>query len=102
MGGTPSAWRLRGNDISGFNTSGTTGFVVQPFYLKSSTAGVANDVANGLPAGWAAILIDTANVGRSLSISNNYIHDGLCGDGIDIRGMNTGDISAEVDTELRH
>ncbi len=92
--------RLRGNDISGFNTSGTTGFVVQPFYLESYTAGVANDVANGLPAGWAAILIDTANVSTSLSISNNYIHDGVCGDGIDIRGMNTGDISAEVDTNF--
>ncbi len=38
--------RLRGNYISGFNTSGTTGFVVQPFYLESYTAGVANDVAN--------------------------------------------------------
>jgi hypothetical protein len=87
---------LRGNDISGFNTSGTKGFVVQPFYLESYTAGVANDVANGLPAGWAAILIDTANVSTSLSISNNYVHDGVCGDGIDIRGMSTGDVSAQI------
>ncbi len=88
---------LRDNDVSGFNTSGTAGFVVQPFYLESYTAGVANNVANGLPAGWAGILIDTANVSTSLSITNNYIHDGRCGDGIDIRGMNTGDISAEID-----
>ncbi len=87
---------LRGNDISGFNTSGTKGFVVQPFYLESYTAGVANDVANGLPAGWAAILIDTANVSTSLSITNNYVHDGVCGDGIDIRGMSTGDVSAQI------
>jgi Right handed beta helix region len=88
---------LRGNDLSGFNTSGTKGFVVQPFYLESYTAGVANDVANGLPAGSAGILIDTANVSTGLSITNNYVHDGLCGDGIDIRGMNAGDISAQVD-----
>jgi hypothetical protein len=87
---------LRGNDVSGFNTSGTAGFVVQPFFLESYTAGVANDVANGLAAGWAAILIDTANVSTSLSITNNYLHDGVCGDGIDIRGMNTGDISAQI------
>jgi hypothetical protein len=87
---------LRGNDISGFNTSGTKGFVVQPFYLESYTAGVANDVANGLPAGWAAILIDTANVTTSLSITNNYVHDGVCGDGIDIRGMSTGDVSVQI------
>lgn len=88
---------LRGNDISGFNASGTKGFVVQPFYLELYTAGVANDVANGLPAGWAGILIDTANVSTSLSIAENYVHDGVCGDGIDIRGMNTGDVSAELD-----
>ncbi len=88
---------LRGNDISGFNTSGTQGFVVQPFYLESYTAGVANDVANGLPAGWAAILIDTADVSTGLSIANNYVHDGICGDGIDIRGMNTADVSAQIE-----
>jgi hypothetical protein len=87
---------LRGNDISGFNTSGTTGFVVQPFYLESYTAGVANDVANGLAAGWAGILIDTANVSTNLSITGNYVHDGVCGDGIDIRGMNTADIDAQI------
>lgn len=87
---------LRGNDISGFNTSGTVGFVVQPFDLEEYTAGVGFDVANGVPAGWAAILIDAANVSTSLSIANNYVHDGVCGDGIDIRGMNTGDIGAQM------
>jgi len=87
---------VRGNDISGFDTSGTAGFVVQPFYLESYAPGVANDVANGIPAGWAAILIDTANVSTAVSISNNYVHDGVCGDGIDIRGLNTGDISVQV------
>jgi hypothetical protein len=87
---------VSGNDISGFNTSGTVGFVVQPFYLATFTAGVGNFAATGVPAGWAAILIDTANVGTTLSIANNYLHDGVCGDGIDTRGMNTGDITVQV------
>ena len=88
---------LTGNDVSGFNTSGTPGFVVQPFYLKSYTAGVATDVENGINAGWAGILIDTGAGSNSISISNNYVHDGVCGDGIDIRGMNTGDISVQLE-----
>jgi hypothetical protein len=87
---------VRGNDISGFDTSGTAGFVVQPFFATNYIAGTGTDVANGIPAGWAAILIDAANVSTSVSISNNYVHDGVCGDGIDIRGMNTADISAQI------
>jgi hypothetical protein len=87
---------VRGNDVSGFDTSGAAGFVVQPFDLETFTAGVGTELATGIPAGWAAILIDTANVSTTLSIANNYVHDGVCGDGIDIRGMNTGDISAQV------
>jgi hypothetical protein len=41
-------------------------------------------------------LIDAANVSTSISISDNYFHDGVCGDGIDIRGMNAADISAQI------
>ena len=89
--------RLTGNDVSGFNMSGTTGFVVQPFCLEQYAAGVANCGPTGLPAGWAGILIDTGTGRNSVSISNNYVHDGACGDGIDIRGMNTGDISVDIE-----
>ena len=88
---------LHGNDISGFNTSGTTGFVVQPFYLEAYAPGVANDVANGIPAGWAGILVDATEASTTLSIADNYVHDGVCGDGIDIRGMNTADLSVQID-----
>ena len=87
---------VRGNDLSGFNTSGTVGFVVQPFDLATFTPGVGIEVATGVRAGWAAILIDIANVSTSVSVSNNYVHDGVCGDGIDIRGMNIGDIGVLV------
>ncbi len=32
----------------------------------------------------------------SLFIIGNYVHDGVCGDGIDIRGMGAGRITAQV------
>jgi len=35
-------------------------------------------------------------VSTTLSIANNYLHDGVCGDGIDIRGTNTGDVGVQV------
>ena len=85
---------IRGNDISGFNTSGTPGFVVQPFCLEQYAAGVANCGPTGLNAGWAGILLDVASGHSSVTIASNFVHDGVCGDGIDIRGMNTGDVTA--------
>jgi hypothetical protein len=89
-----------GNDISNFNTSGTVGFRVQPFYLNSYTPGLARGgpppFGNGIGAGWAAILIDTASVSTSILIDRNYVHDGVCGDGIDIRAMGTGNATAQV------
>jgi hypothetical protein len=87
---------IRGNDISGFNTSGAPGFVVQPFFSSSYIEGGGTYLESGINAGWAAILFDTGSGSSSVAVSNNYIHDGACGDGIDIRGMNTGDITAQV------
>ena len=87
---------IRGNDVSGFNSSGTTGFVVQPFYLNSYTAGLATWVSAGIPAGWAGILVDTVSVDTNISIERNYVHDGVCGDGIDLRSMGTGNAIAQV------
>ncbi len=87
---------VRGNDVSNFNASGTTGFVVQHFYLNSYTAGLARWVSGGLAAGWAAIMVDTASVETKVSIEQNYVHDGICGDGIDLRSMGTGNATAQV------
>ena len=87
---------IRGNDISGFNTSGAPGFVVQPFFSSSYIDGGGTYLESGINAGWAAILLDTGSGSSSVAVSNNYIHDGACGDGIDIRGMNTGDVTAQV------
>jgi len=91
---------VRGNDVGNFNTSGTVGFRVQPFYLNSYTPGLASGgpppFGNGIGAGWAAILIDTASVKTKISIDGNYVHDGVCGDGIDLRSLGSGDATAEV------
>ena len=91
---------LRGNDVGNFNTSGSVGFRVQPFYLNSYTAGLARGgpppFGNGIGAGWAGILIDTATVKTTIVIEGNYVHDGVCGDGIDMRSMATGNASARV------
>src|SRR6516164_7654410 len=87
---------IRGNDISGFNTSGAPGFVVQPFFSSSYIDGGGTYLESGINAGWAAILLDTDSGSSSIVVSNNYIHDGACGDGVDIRGMNTGDVTAQV------
>lgn len=88
---------VRGNDLSNFDTSGVAGFVVQPFFASSYIAGLGGPENRGLTAGWAAILIDASSVQTNVSISNNYVHDGACGDGIDIRGMNTADITVAVE-----
>jgi hypothetical protein len=87
---------VRGNDVGNFDTSGTVGFRVQPFYLNSYTPLLARWVSAGIGAGWAAILIDTASVKTNIVIDGNYVHDGVCGDGIDLRSMGTGDATAQV------
>ena len=91
---------VTGNDISNFNTSGAFGFLVQPFILEDFAPGVGNDLTGGVQAGWAGILIDAANVRTTLAIADNYVHDGVCGDGIDVRGMNTGEISVQINSNF--
>ena len=91
---------VRGNDVANFNTSGAVGFRVQPFYLNSYTSGLASGgpppFGNGIGAGWAGILVDTASVQTNILIERNYVHDGFCGDGIDLRSMATGNATAQV------
>ena len=87
---------IRGNDVGNFDTSGTVGFRVQPFYLNQYTPFLARWVSAGIGAGWAAILIDTASVKTTIVIDGNYVHDGACGDGIDLRSMGTGNATAQV------
>jgi hypothetical protein len=87
------------NDVSWYNTSGAVGFIVQPFYLEQYTPGLANH-NGGIKAGWAGIMIDAATVRTNATISNNYVHDGVCGDGIDLRNVVPGTSAAFIQASL--
>jgi hypothetical protein len=88
------------NDVSWYNTSGTVGFIVQPFYLEQYTPGLANH-NGGIKAGWAGIMIDSGTVRTNATISNNYVHDGVCGDGIDLRNVVPGTSAAFIQASLK-
>ncbi len=88
---------VHGNDVTATNTSCTTGFVVQPFNLPTATPGVGVPFAAGLPNGWASIMVDESHTTTNVTIDGNFVHDGTCSDGIDIRASGTADITAQVD-----
>jgi hypothetical protein len=78
---------IHDNNFSGTNTSCTPGFfVIFPQQISL------------LPNGWAAIMVDEDKGIASISIRNNYIHDGTCNDGIDLRATGSAQVMARVDT----
>jgi hypothetical protein len=92
---------LSGNDVSGHNTSCAPGFTVQPFNVPTGVPFVGGGVGGqGTLApqnGWAAIMVDGSRARGSVVIERNTVHDGKCGDGIDIRAAGTSDLTARVD-----
>jgi hypothetical protein len=74
------------NNLAGTNTSCTAGFYVM-FPINQPL----------LPDGWAAIMADEDKGTDSVSIRNNYIHDGACNDGIDIRATGAAIVMARVE-----
>lgn len=85
---------VHNNDVSGTNNSCTIGFTVEPFVAP--TRGPFVGIPLALPAGWAGILID-ANTGTgALRVTDNYVHDTACGNGIDLRIRQTADYTAEI------
>jgi hypothetical protein len=86
------------NDISGADASGVPGFIVQEFYLEQYAPGVASHTS--IPAGWGAILIDGSIAHGDVQINGNYVHDGACSDGIDIRAANTSVLTATFDSNF--
>jgi hypothetical protein len=50
--------------------------------------------------GWAAIMVDGSSATGSIDITGNVVHDGTCGDGIDIRATGASDLTARVDGNL--
>jgi hypothetical protein len=77
--------RVQGNDLSGTNTSCTPGLYV---YFPVQQPVLAN--------GWAAIMVDEDRGTGWLSVEDNYIHDGACNDGIDIRATGRAWVAARV------
>jgi hypothetical protein len=45
-------------------------------------------------------MIDGTHASGNVAINDNFIHDGACGDGIDIRLRGTADIGAEIDRNV--
>ncbi len=85
---------VHGNEVTGTNSSCTIGFTVEPFVAP--TRGPFVGIPLALPAGWAGILID-ANYGTgALRVTDNYVHDLACGNGIDLRIRQTADYTAEI------
>jgi hypothetical protein len=76
---------IHDNNLAGTNTSCTPGFYV---YFPGDLPLLAN--------GWAAIMVDEDKAITFLSIEHNYIHDGTCHDGIDIRATGSAQVAANV------
>jgi hypothetical protein len=88
---------VKRNDVSGTNTSCTTGFVVAPFDVPTTIPGEGIPFSSGLPNGWAAIMIDERHTAADVAVADNAVHDAGCADGIDIRAFGTANVSARVD-----
>jgi len=87
---------VHGNDISMANLACSVGFTVQPQNIGTYIPGSGVFNAGGVPTAWAAILIDATQGTAVVSIANNYVHDGVCNNGIDVRAMGTSRIYAKV------
>jgi len=87
---------VHGNDISMANLSCTVGFTVQPQNIGTYIPGSGVFNPGGVPTAWAAILIDATQGAVPVTIANNYVHDGVCNNGIDVRAMGTSQIYAKV------
>jgi hypothetical protein len=95
-GADVSGVRILGNDLSATNTSCTTGFVVAPFELPTLAPGVGAPFSTGLANGWAAVMVDATHTSDRLTVVGNYVHDGACADGIDVRAMGASRVSARI------
>ncbi|MEA2496797.1 MAG: hypothetical protein QOJ29_4708 [Thermoleophilaceae bacterium] len=93
--------KISGNDVSKHNTSCTKGFLVQPFNVPTGVPFVGGGAAGmGTLApqnGWAGIMVDGDIATGNVEITGNVLHDGDCGDGIDIRAAGSSNLTARVD-----
>jgi hypothetical protein len=90
---------IDGDNVSGANTSCTFGFLVLPFQAASDTVPTAGTPAvlnTGVQNGWGSIMVDANQGNEAVTIDGNYVHDGVCADGIDVRTSGTARASAQV------
>jgi len=88
---------VRGNDVSGHNTSCTPGFHIPPFNVPTTVPGAGIPISDGLMNGWAGIMLDANRGSGRGRILGNRVHDAECGDGIDVRLSGTAEFRAEID-----
>jgi Right handed beta helix region len=87
---------IRGNDVSGHNTSCTDGFHIPGFVAPTNVPGVGIPVSTGLRNGWAGIMVDARRGEQRIAIRQNLVHHAECGDGIDVRAFRRAEIHAEI------
>jgi len=91
---------ITGNSVSATNSSCQTGLLIVAFDLPTLVPGVPIPFVTGLPNGWGSIMLDE-NRGRStLTVNHNYVHDGSCSDGIDVRTSGTARTNVSVADNL--
>ncbi|WP_354700368.1 hypothetical protein DSM112329_00639 [Paraconexibacter sp. AEG42_29] len=84
------------SDISGHNVGCTRGFLIPPFNVPTTVAGVGIPISAGLHNGWAGIMVDIGSGRSQIAIRGNQVHDADCGDGIDIRVSGDADVRATI------
>jgi hypothetical protein len=87
---------IAGNNVSATNSSCKTGFLVEPFELPTLAPGVGAPFVTGLPNGWGSIMLDENRGAAHVTVKSNYVHNGSCSDGIDVRASGTARVSASV------
>ncbi len=95
-GRNASGVTVRGNDVSGHNTSCTPGFHIPPFNVPTTVPGAGVPISDGLHNGWAGIMIDAGRGAGRVRILGNRVHNAECGDGIDVRLSGTADFRAKI------
>ena len=88
--------KVVGNDVSGHNTACVEGFHIPSFNVPLTVHGVGIPIGEGLENGWAGIMLDADSGRNRIVIRGNSVHDGECGDGIDVRAMGTARVRAKI------
>lgn len=95
---------VRGNDVSGQNSSCTPGFLIPAFNAPTNVPGVGIPISDGLQNGWAGIMVDSrSRTDVTATITGNEVHDAECGDGIDVRTFGASQATATIsDNDVHH